>query len=132
MNIQGHYFFSFFLLFLLLKMLCRWMNDEINVLSSHFPVSVNNVRSLLSIAKRKKKRKKSVDIINLDLIEERTRTRRRRKKSFPLSFPYFFSREKERRLIITCRIGAAERQVRIDIYIHTQVERLEYSQVPPA
>ncbi len=104
------------------------MNDEINVLSSHFPVSVNNVRSPLSIAKKeRKRRKKSVDIIDLDLIEER----RRRKKSFPLSFPYFFSRER-RRLIITCRIGAAERQVRTDIYIYTQVGRLEHSQVPPA
>ncbi len=61
---------------------------------------------------REKKRKKSVDIIDLDLIEEK----RRRKKSFPLSFPYFFSRE--RRLIITCRIGAAERQVRTDIYTY--------------
>jgi len=89
------------------------MDDEINVLSSHFPVSVNNVRSPWSIAKRKK-RKKSVDIIDLDLIEER-----RRKKSFPLSFPYFFSRE--RRLIISCRIGAAERQVRTDIYIYIHI-----------
>ncbi len=80
-------------------MLCRWIDDEINVLSSHFPVSVNSVGSPLSITKRKKKeRKKSVDIIDLDLIEERRR--RRRKKSFPLSFPYFFSREKEGSLLL--------------------------------
>jgi hypothetical protein len=46
----------FFFFFLSWKMLCRWMNDEINVLSSHFPVSVNNVHSPLSIAKREKKK----------------------------------------------------------------------------
>ena len=108
---------SFFLFFLLSwKMLCRWMNDEINVLSSHFPVSVNNVRSPLSIAKRKK-RKTSVDIIDLDLIEER----KRRKKSLLLSFVPLLLFSRERRLIITCRRGAAERQVHTDIYMHTYI-----------
>jgi NADH:ubiquinone oxidoreductase subunit C len=101
-------------------MLCRWIDDEINVLSSHFPVSVNNVRSPLSITKRKKERKKSVDIIDLDLIEER----RRRRKIFP-SFVPLLLLKRERRLIITCRIGAAERQVRTDIYTHTYIRKSE-------
>jgi hypothetical protein len=89
------------------------MNDEINVLSSHFPVSVNNVHSPLSIAKREKKRKTSVDIIDLDLIEER----RRRKKSFPLSFLYFFSREREGLLLLVVEAPPRDKCVQIYIYI---------------
>lgn len=93
-------------------MLCRWIDDEINVLSSHFPVSVNNVRSSLNTAQRKRKRKKSVDIIDLDLIEER-----RRKKSNLFLFRSSTPQERERGLIITSSVGAAERQVGIYIYI---------------
>ena len=67
------------------------MDDEINVLSSYFPVSVNNVRSSLNITrKRRRKRKKSVDIIDLDLIEER------RRKIFPSFVPLLLKREREK------------------------------------
>lgn len=50
-------FFCVFSSSLRLGMLRRWMNDEINVLSSHFPVSVNSIQSPLSISKRQRRRR---------------------------------------------------------------------------